>query len=888
MQWSNDNSSIDKKSTTIDLQYPTIPVYGTPSSWLSQSQLVTMASNPDDSSFDDTSSSLGDSTYDFVDDKSTVVSDDEDQDHLTQSVSSNEDREIEPQADYQHHISDKTSQPSRSRASSLSFDHDDALITGSQPTSDEASPGNEHNIIKANENTIEGEERHKQQMLLLHESRNTTLGAIKETEGSYTLKLFKGNDVFKMMHHFRMVTPPAEVIATVRQTMVSQRLSLNGPYKVLYIGDVLAKEPIIRKLGSALAASLGSENFQRSRINVVPISSFGDFTSPEVVLIDSTGLEMNVEECVSASFTKMEGGNDTVSMNLSNQTRVESFWSGTEHVVTDHWNLPDLAVFYLAESDNISAKQTRHFARKFMSRHKIPSVVISQHPLWAKPAEVIALDQKTPHLCLEAQCSDSDEFQIIKRLPIDQETFLELDAVQLNRNMAYLATARHSSRVLPTPSRPGSKCEPQRASKLIKKNRTLFTGFSCFKESRVLEKLPLVEKLLTSGLLLILGLLLYHFTVSNYFASGSSRVTNSQEPPANTATAPKFLLPKPIIAASVSSRRVPTLVSKPASSLMGQLSVPKTKPVPNTNTDIASFLLDRDALLPNESEKFYIKIIGDYHIVLEAPQWLTRSKRNPKIKFSVVRGDEVLKHQVSVLFDGVYALEIPREDAYGSLNVSVSTTSKPRINESFELYFRTSWFKGLGWKKTVQTVTGSIRSDLSLVQTGLAFAYNYTNTKIRSFVDGAWDKAAGVRKGADKICVASLNETTKATDVMFVQTLGLSRNLSRQLSGRGLAASKHVAIYAEDICKDLIAYSGNASLAISQQALELSQVASGNIKLFIQDFVESRKIHLRDTQKKTLKVWWKIRGLPKRQLVNSSPRGKSHSRNVRPTKKISR
>ena len=887
MQWSEGDSSIVEQPSDIDLQYPTIPVYGTPSSWLSQSQLVTMTSNPDDSSFDDTSSSLGDSTYDFVDDKSAVVSDDEDRDQLTQSVSSNEDRELEPrgQGDYRHHINDKKgSQPSRSRASSLSFDHDDAFTTGSQSNSDEASPGNEHNIIKTNKNMLDRQERDRQRTIQLHESMNTAPGSIKEIEGSYTLKFFKEHEVSEMLHHFRMGKPPAQVIATIRQTVVSQRLGLNGPYRVLYVGNVSAKDSIIRKLGSALAASLGSEVFQRSRFNIVPISSFGDATSPEVVLIDSTGLEMNVEECISASFTKMEGGNDTVSMTLSNQRLVESYWSGTEHVVTDHWNLPDLAVFYLTESDNISAKQTRHFARKFMSRHKVPCVVISQHPLWAKPAEIIALNQKTPHLCLETQCSEFDGFRIIKRLPIDKETFLELDAVQMNRNMAYLATARQSSSAPPTLIRPDSKCEPHGASKSSTKNRTYLTSFSYFKESGILEKLPLVEKVLTSSLLLVLGLLLYHFTVNSYFALGSPRATNNHENPANTVTAPHFLLSQPIAAASVSSLSVSALISKPASSLVNQPSNPKIRPVPDINTDIASFLLHRDALLPNKSEEFYIKIIGDYHIVLKAPQWLTRSKRNPKIKFSVLRGDKIIKYQVSTLFDGVYALEIPREDAYGSLNVSISTMSKPRINKSFELYFGTSWFKGFGWKKTAQTVSGSMRSDLGLLR-GLTLAYNYTSTEIRSFVDGAWDKATGARKGVDKVRLASLDKTNKATDVLLLQPLDFSRNLSRQLGRKTLAASKHVAIYAEDICKDIVAYGGNTSFVFSQQALKLSQVASSSIKSSVQGFIESRKTHLRETQKKTLKAWWKIRGLPKRQLANNPLRVRSHTR---PVKKNSR
>lgn len=886
MQWSKDCSAAAKKLTIIDLQYPTIPVYGTPSSWLSQSQLVTMASSPDDSSFDDTSSSLGDSAYDFVDDKSAVVSEDEDQEHLAQSVSSNEDRESESHVDYGHqHDEAKKSQPSREH-SSVSFDSGDALMDASQTTSNGASPRDGDNII--DECNSDVEERDKRQIILLNESRNPTQSARKETEGSYTLKFFEEHEVSETLQHFRMMKPPGQVIATIRQTMVSQRLELSGPYKVIYIGDISAKEPIIRKLGSALATSLGSGIFQGSRFNVVPVSSFGDIASPEVVLIDSTGLEMSVEECVSASYTKMDGGNDTVSMNLSYHKLVESFWSGTEHVVTDHWDLPDLAIFYLAEGDDISAKQTRHFARKFMSRHKIPCVVISQHPSWTKPAEIIALDPKTPHTCLETVCSDSDDSRILKRLPIDLATFLELDAVQVNRNLAYLTTTRHYSKAPSTASRPDSNCEYQTVSQSTKKTRPRLTGFLWLDESRILERVPHVEKLLTSALFLILGLFLYHFSVNNFLIFESARFINSYKAPTDISTTSSALLTKPVTATSVSSHSLPTLTSKPASSVMNPLSAPKTRPVRETNTDIASFLLDRDALLPNKSEKFYIKIIGDYHIVLKAPQWFSRSKRTPKIKFSVVRGDESIKHQISMLFDGIYALEIPREDAYGTLNVSVSTMSKPRINESFELHFGTSWFKSFRWKKAAQTVTGSVYSDLNLVRTGFAAAYNYTDTEIRFLMNTALEKANGVRKGADKIRVVSLNRTAKTTEIILAQTLGRSRNLSRQLGHTSFAASNHVVMYADNICKDIIAYSGNTSLAFSRKARDFSQVASDNIGSSIKSFVESQKKHLRETQKRTLKVWWKIRGLPKRQTANDLPRGKVNVRNVRATKKIRR
>lgn len=880
MQQSEGSSPIAEQVATIDLQYPTIVVYGTPSSWICQSQLVTMASNPDDSSFDDTSSSLGDSAYEFVDDKSAAASDDEEQDNLTQSASSTEDREMKSSVDNRHQGPDEErSQPSRSHSSSLSFDQDDALTTGSQ-SSDETSPRME-NMVDTDKTISNGMERDKQQMIQLNEPKNTDPDAVMDVEGSYILKVFQGLEFSEMLHHFRMDRPSTQSVATVRQTMANQRLGLNGPYKVLYVGDVSAKESIIRKIGSALASSLGSEIFQRSRFNIVPISSFGEATSPEVVLVDSTGLEMNVEECISASFTKMEGGNDTITIKLSNQQIVESFWSGTAHVVTDHWNTPDLVIFYQAEDDDISAKQTRHFAQKFMIRHKIPYIVIFQHFSWTKPADLIVLNQKTPHICLETLCSNSAEFQIIKRLPIDQMTFLELDALQMNRNLAYLAAIHQNSGASLTQSRLISRCELQRAPKSNPNGPKWLTGFSYFGETYVLEKFRPIEKLLAFGLFLIFGLLFYHFIINGFFMFDTS-TSSSQRALANTDTVPGVLLTKSMTTISTSSNSVSGPTVKPTSSFINQHYVSKAKPVPDMNTDIASFLLDRDALLPNKSDKFYVKIIGDYHIVIKTPQWLTRYKRTPKIKCNVVRGQQPLKYQLSMIFDGVYALEIPREDAYGTLNVSISTVSKPGINESFELCFGNSWFKGLGWKRTTQTLTNLLRSNMSFISKGVVNTYNYTTTEIQSIVGAPRGKPHKARKEASKIREMPMNKTTKPADIVLGRGWG---NLSQQLSSQGVAASNYVIVHAENICKDLFAYSGNASFMISRQAHKLSQTASDNVKLALRHFVESRNKHLRDTQKKTLKIWWKIRGLPKRHVL---PNEKVRMGSSRPKRKFSR
>lgn len=868
----------------IILRYPTIPVYGTPASWLSQSQLVTMASNPDDSSCDDTSSSLGDSTYDFIDDKSIVVSDDEDQGNSNQSVSSHDGHEAELESNHGQHRDSANEKPSSSHSGLLCFDPEDSLTTESQSTYGETNGDGDGPTAEGDEEIFAGQKGDRQHTIEFEESKNNSIRATRNVEGTHTLKVFKGEEISEILHHTHLLSSPTQVTATIKQTMISEGLVPDEPYKVLYVGDQSAKDPIIQKVGSALAATLRSEKTRPSRFNVVPISSFGDSLSPEVVLIDSTGLELSVEECHSASFAKREGGNDTISMTLSNRILVESYWSGSKFAITEQWKLPDLAVFYLSENDTISTKQTRRFARSFMSRHTVPCVFISQTPLWNKPAEIIALDHRTPHMCLQAHGSEMTKYEVVKRLPIDIQTFLSLDARQMNRNLACLANTHSSSRLLDPRRSVSSDVEKD----VVKtKTRTYFGRLLGIDEPRMLKTFAFIEKILGfGGLVLLLGLFLYHqFVVSNFF--GASQVSILQQNPPDATETHQPAVVKPTNTVSVSIRGEPPKILTSPSSSASPHSAPKSKSALQSNTEIASFLLGGHALVPNNSDEFKISVIGDSHIVLRPPHWFIRSRKASKLSISVARGTSALSHQVSTLFDGVFAIKIPRDDAYGVLNVSVWTTSKPKINESFEVDFGTSWFRFAGWKMTGYAMIEYVREDVNLMNTGFATAFSYASTELRSLVHGAQKHAARIRNEAGKFGKASLNQTAKTTDNVLAQTLGLSRSLSKKLNHGSLAASKQIVLYAEHLRKDFILSTSNRTLMVSRQVQQLSRAATLNIKTVGQGVIDPRK-RVRAIQKRVLKLWWKVRGVPKHEFTKTGANVKSKARSSRPKKRTSR
>lgn len=832
-------------SPTIALKYPTFTVYGSPSSWLSQSQLVSMASNSDDISCDDTSSSLGDSTYEFIDDKSTVVSDDEEQG--SSAVFSTDGHDVVPISNQGLPHGDSTSeqgtQSSYAEPSNICFDLDSSLAaisTSNYVETDHKAHGTRSNGCR---NNFEPHNQEGEQTIVLIESIIKSAGPTEKVEGSCTTRVWSADEIPDISCQLPKSPPPTQVAVTIKQTMVSHGLILDQPYKVLYIGDNSARDQVIQKIGSALAATLESEKARPSRFNIVPISSFGDSASPEVVLIDSTGLELSVEECHSASFVKLDGGNDTISIILSDRTHVESFWSGSKFTVTDHWKPPDIAIFYISENDNISSKQTRRFARSFMSRHFVPCIFISQTSCWNYSSQdIIALDPTTPHLCLQAVRSEVTKSEIIKRMPIDLQSFLSLDCRQVNRNLACLAIIYRTGYSKPESIGP-SRSPLTRAEQNSKDNY------------RAAEKSSPLEKILRSGLLLVLGFFLYQLAISNILNAPQTYRQNTKD----AAAVPTIVLTRPTSALLVSTKadlsKSPVLTLSPRN----QYPTPRSGSA-HANTEIASLLQDGQGLLPNNSDQFKISVLGDSHILLRPPQWFIRSRKAPKLSFCVSRGSHSLTHQVSTPFDGFFTIEIPRDDAYGLLNVSIWTTAKPKIEVSFEVDFGSSW-----WSRPGHAVIGLLRKNIALGNTGLMTIYNQSTNDFRLMMGWVHKEASDILNTVENLGRASLDQTARAKDIVLARTPSISHSLSRlgygtMMTSKQLLSSKHLQSF--------------------RTARRISFTGFTNPILYY------KNKHLRSTQKRALMLWWRIRGVPKDDIVKGGIQPKTRVSVC--TKKMSR
>ena len=858
----------------VTLKFPTISVHGTPASWLSQSQLVTMTSQHDETSCDDTTSSLGDSSYDFVDDRSNATTDDEDQDAMTESITSSDGHDFDqPDVRQPQGRSDEAGYRTYNSQGS-----NNSSGQGIYPQSNPISSRRQSDVQAAYQVPLE-KLHGEQEAIEFIEPSITNLNFSRPLEVSHTLKIIDGQDAAISKSYLNMLERRSgKVAVTVRQTMASSGLQLRGrPYKILYVGESSIRDVIIQKIATALAVSLNNSSSPKgekprpAKFNVVPISAFGEEASPEVVLIDSSGLEMSVEECSLASFAKNEGGNDTIRMQLADGSQVTSSWSGSKFVMSNDWKIPDVAVICSSERDSVAVRQTRRIARSFMSRHAVQTIVVTEASYWESHADAITLDYLTPHIHLETlEPMDQNRSKTVRRLPIDLATFLSIDAGQMNRNLACLAAARGNSKGYAPP-------------KVAKSRRSSHDrlSFQEFYDALVtdirkdgLKGLSRYEYMAGFVVMLmsVLGVVVLGFGLTGIL--GASRVSNSRVFPTSIASDS---------ALSVSTSTIATTTPLPVPSLSTSSTPARVSPVRSlsTDVDIASFLLDAYTLAPNKSDEFKVHVLGDFHIVLRPPHWFSKMKKAPKLLFKVTRAGKKLEHQISTLFDGVYALQIPREDSYGVLNVAVWTESKPKIEESFEVDFGSSWFKVVGWKKASGVLMESIYGELHSVQTSLGIFYNHTKTGLVDSLQQQRANLAAQRTAEKAMLHSHLEAAVKTKELVVAQTKGLIRSISNTLHDNHAAASYTVKRHAETITKDLVVYAHNKiSMVFRQSRILARKATSSNVRTLRGLGIFSHR-HIRETQKKALQVLWRFGGVPKKtRKVASEGKGPSRGGNI--------
>ncbi|KAI4197808.1 MAG: hypothetical protein LQ346_002905 [Caloplaca aetnensis] len=773
---------------------------------------------------DDATSSLGDSAYDFVDDVSVVTTDDEDLSRMADSVSiagKSTPEELDDQ-DLERTLS-TINIKHRSFHGSVQCGGQ-SIVSSSASASDGASPGSSSRTPR---------EQHFHQQLPA-DMRSIAFKEIRHGEGICQL-----DSPFV----------PKHLAVSLRQHMSAQELDVEGPYKLLYIGDVEGRERIINKIGAALASSTKMVSGGPLRYSVIPMPSSDDpdcLSDP--ILLDWSGYGMAVYHCVDAFFRRTDNGHDTIDLTMEGGAHIKSSWNGANFSVTGDWETPHIAIFYLSDTDDVSAKQTRRFARSFMARHSIPSIVISENPSWHRPSETMTLDHYSPHVCLQTKDEGASSSKIVKRLPIDLLTFLRLDPRQLNGNLAYLHAAYGAPiSTVEKAKRPGARKPNSYRSRWPRGDIDGYLDLA-------MTKIPyLCGFLAAAGICLLLG-----FLIPQAFNFSPSSLASGTSPPASS----NYAVVSSSIATSTASPQG-KLTTFPSSTLPQLTEAKKLESFANgkSHTDLAT-LLESSPTTGNESEKFRVHVLGSTHLILKPPQWFTSMRKTPKLRFNVTQGDRVLKHDVSALFDGVYALELPKDDARGLVNISVWSISRPKFHESLQADFGNSWLRAAGWKKAASALSTSFRRDLDLVQTSIKAAYLQSSVELYSLMQKTLLKAQSLGNRSQPHAHASIGRLVKTQDLVLALPHEIASKLIQYLERKRIPAAKEISLHMARLRQGFSSH-------LFQKVYAAQLYARATPAMY--------QIHLRNTQKRALKMWWSVAGLPMDRPVGVVAQGKSRN-----------
>jgi hypothetical protein len=552
----------------------------------------------------------------------------------------------------------------------------------------------------------------------------------------HKLTAFSDNETAEICRHLRLADGQVtSLFATVRQTMSKELLQMDEPFRLLYVGSTAAKDDIQQKLAAALAvtisestSSCGSwEGIKSPKFNIIPISSFGSKSlSPEVELVESSGLDMIFDVCTAAKATKQEGRQDVLSLWLNGNQNVSSVCGdGGVRLESPGWKLPHLAVVYCSDDDNSQRRMTRVFARAFMARHAIPTLVLSQNPLYHKSIESPALDIRSVHVCIEAESQEAGH-QILRRIPIDLSTFVSLSPRQLNRNLGFLTGLNRSE----APATPGGRTRAATANTMndVEKEPRGSDASNSLYWLRD-RKRDGLWKLMLVGWLFVAGLAGATIGIAYLKVVKTSDHTSRAVSPVEA-----------IITSSFSS-------SSTTSAMLSAEPIPSEASISNIASSLATAVYSKNQLtepripILNSSDQFELKTTDYSHIVIRPPQKYLSLRKPPPLFVRVTRRHDTIDAELSKNSDGAYTLSLEDAEAWGSLNVSIWTKSKPIVRQCREVDLGAPWMQVSRWTKAVaerktdlQTFIDQTAGEAKELATGLTQTAGQRAAEIKTVV----------------------------------------------------------------------------------------------------------------------------------------------------------
>jgi hypothetical protein len=466
-----------------------------------------------------------------------------------------------------------------------------------------------------------------------------------------------------------------------------------------------------------------------------------------------------VDDCTTAASIKHEQAPDQIFLSFRNGSLYSSRWNGSTYEVSSasQWSKPDLAVFLVVHDHDLISRQRQKLALAFVSRHQIPALIISESKNWVSRFNETWIDYRTPHLRIQAQDTPiSGEVKTLRRVPIDLETFECLESDQLNKNFAHICShatqdinvnsvtqasvSRHTS--------PGSNPLGRTNAQGRNSSKPTSLGSMCTDSPLLGTMILIVGGLLSLVMVAVaskVAMALFLYLISSAGCSGQTSPATLWSSQPSSAVA---ILNKP----SAISQTASAAVVASTTAVSNSLAIVDTPP------DMAELTTSKTLHATNKSENFEVHSIGDGHIVVKTPRGFKVRNKSPPFEVIVARGLEVLDSSLSKLFDGVYTVQIGREEAYCLLNVTIRR-QRPSTLEKHQVDFGAQWLKVAGWRKAAHSAYEQVRTDLESAQITLSMAYDHISGDVQFKAHDISNKAAQQAKKLSQHSRLFLNTT---------------------------------------------------------------------------------------------------------------------------------
>ena len=452
-------------------------------------------------------------------------------------------------------------------------------------------------------------------------------------------------------------SPGEDYVGTLHMTLSKSPLppSARDSFRLLILGPDYTESlraTLVNKVADALvASSSGLESSSPpSRYHVVP-DSFGPGSQPaaaELIPVDRT---LDVESFHSGIM----GGEKSKSIILCNEHNLKRASSTFEerqrrYVVTSPgWQQPDLAIILTDNKDSADDRSSACSMMIFAKRLKIPMIVVRMDNDWNADFAPLIFADTGAQLCIEERPLSRDN--VVRYLPLDLNTFSNLNAAQLGRHIACLVQEAND----PFDEIPGRAAEQLNIGydEMVCKAKGVMNEWAAragaTNPRRILHTLAVL-----AGVLIFLHSFMILKTSWNARYPGPvPGIINGM----NTTTRSRVYI-----------HGVPVTPSS-------------TAPVTSSSTAVSVPLtLGSHAAT---ATTFDVEKLGNLHLIVRS---LHKASASQKYSLGVFRGKEYVETETNVLFPSVWSVRLPAAQAYGNLSVCLAK-SKPPSKECIQVDF---------------------------------------------------------------------------------------------------------------------------------------------------------------------------------------------------------